>query len=533
MSLKLVSNRDMFAYLQLGVFQDPALSGGIEFFYETAFRETSVYLDRYALLQGTWNEGGVDWRTVRFDPELVTTTGALAGTWSNAGPTLMGDYEPISGSQQMFSHNSGAPLPYREIEYGTPNLTLVSDPYPMLDWNGPSALSGIGAAADGDWSLESGNNSDNGVFFPGDNRLLINRGRVWYGGDLYTDTMLSIALDTGYGTPVSIPVRFSSTPEAFQAGPLFGEGSAVLNNYIQFIPDADSTHAAPKGRLFLSNRAIEPTAGEFRFYVHFYDWNPTGAAGSPTRIHLQIRSATRCLVDAPATPTTVLGSPPGRVRVGDVNPNGQEHFIFDNSRGRLILFSSVTDANGNARIGCHSITEFSEVADLTHLRTPSSLAQPSTGRVVVFSTDTRGDLGEIIGGKVVTWDLDATSTEGEVIDVTGDTGGELEVVANQPVELTSPYPRAVYKDGTPLTEGADYDWVTTGIQFIGPEPIDGGPVYTADYSHPTVPVKPAHGTILSTTSITDSDGVAQVRVRYDDDATLAGTRDRITADADA
>ena len=533
MSLKLVSNRDMFAYLELGNFQDPALSNGIEFHPGAQFRPNQVYLDRYAIFQGGWNEGGVDHRTVRFDPELVTTSGSLVGTWSDQAPTLMGDFEPITGSQRMFSHDNGTPAPFREIEYGTPNLTIDSDPYPMLDWNRPSAASGIVSPNDGYWELETSNNSQNAVFFPGENRVLINRGKVRAdGGTWYEDVMVSVALDTGYGTPLDIPVLFSTTPTKYQDGPLFGT-STVLGNYIQFVPDADSLNIAPKGRLFLNMIAKLSGSGEFYFYVKMVEWNPTAAAGSPTRDHMREVLSSRCVADIPASGTTVLGIPPGRVRVGNAFAVDAEHFLFDNSRGRFVLYSSVTDANGNARTGCHSIIEFSETAELIHLRTPSSLAEPSTGRVVVFSTDCRGDLGEIIGGKVVTWDLDATSTEGEVIDVTGDTGGELEVVANQPVELTSPYPRAVYKDGTPLTEGADYDWVTTGIQFIGPEPIDGGPVYTADYSHPTVPVKPAHGTLLSSTSISDSDGVAQIRVRYEADPTLAGTRDRITADADA
>ena len=539
MSLKLASNRDMFDYFELGRLQDPPLVNGVEFANGTAFRPARVYLDRHGYFQCYWNEIGSTWKTVRFDPEMIDSSSGLVGYWDTTLiPFFMGDFEPITGTQQIYSHDSLTI--FNERVYEDPIAVVDATPWSMIDWNMPSTASGITSGDDGYWTTITGNNSDNAVFFPGwgaGGHMVLNRGQCRINGNTEDEVMVLVDLSTGAGTILDIPSKFTASPTDFQAGPLFGE-TTMENRYIQFLPDADSRHVGPKGRIFCSLLGLEPApGGQFRFYVQTYDWNPTGASGSPDRVHQRLGSSTRCLIDAPASGTTVLGVPPGRVRVGDPNPVVTEHMMFDSGRGRVLMFSSVTDAGGtggNPRTGCHNIIEFFQSADLAFLRPPQSLAPPSTGRVVIFDTDTRGDLGEAIGGHVVNWSIEATSTEGEILDVSGASPGDPIAVANPNINLTIDYPKKVYEDDIELTEGVDYAWTTTEVDFIGPKPIVGSEVYTVDYAHdPQVPAIDAHGTLLSATSITDAEGLGQTRVRYADDDTLEFNRDKLTAQADA
>lgn len=540
MSLKLASNRDMFAYFELGRLQEPVLTNGVEFANLTTFRPARVYLDRYGYFQCLWQESGTGstWKAVRFDPEMIDSTSGLVGYWdTDLIPFFMGDFEPITGTQQMYSHDSSTM--FDERTYSDPTSILDANPWAMIDWDMPSAASGIISTDDGYWTLHTANNSDNAVFFPGwgsGGHMILNRGQCRVAGVTEQEVMVLVDLSTGAGTILDIPAKFTASPTDFQAGPLFGEGTTE-NHYIQFIPDADSRHNAPKGRIFCSLLGLEPIAGEFRFYVQTYDWNPTGASGSPERVHQRLGLSTRCLIDAPATSTTVLGATPGRVRVGDVNPVVTEHMMFDSGRGRVLMFSSVTDAGGaggTPRTGCHNIIEFFQSADLAFLRPPQSLAPPSSGRVVIFDTDTRGDLGEVIGGKVVNWIIEATSTEGETLNVVGSSPGDTIATAHT-MNVDIDYPAAVYKDDVPMTEGTGAsEWIRVagGIDFTAPEPIDGAPVYTVDYPHTADPDATAHGTLLNATSITDAEGLGQTRVRYADDDDLEFARDKVTAQAD-
>jgi len=532
-SLKLLSNRDMYAYLELGNFQVPALANGIEFANTGTFRPARAYLDRFAAFSCQWDEadGGPDWRVVRFDPELIDSTGSHIGTWDVGGiqPQLVGDFEPITGTQRLFSHDSSTH--FNELNYSDPTIEIDDDPFPALDFDGPRTSPTTGQ--EGFWELEASSNTPNAIFFPEWGYMLLSRAECVH-SDLgsYEQVMVLVDLSTGFGTiEQDIPCSYNSSPATFQAGPLYGEADMVVD-YIQFIPDADSQHATPKGRLYQCLRSIQPSAPELRYYVLFYDWNPTGASGSPIRVHGRLGVSSRCIASVLGSGTTVLPATPANYRVGATTPVNYETPLFDSSRERLVLWSSVTDANGNARAGCHSILEWSMAAEVAQLRPPGWLARPSTGRVNLLDTDARGDLGELIGGQVINWSIEATSTEGEVIDVTGSSPGDDFTLANGPINLTIDYPKKVYEDGIELEEGVDFDFSTTQVEFNVPYPVDGTEVYTVDYPHTDDPVTPAHGTLLAATSITDAEGLGQARVRYADDDDLAETRDRVTAQAD-
>jgi hypothetical protein len=330
-------------------------------------------------------------------------------------------------------------------------------------------------------------------------------------GILYAELPFLVNLTTGFATAVdevgAFPTTYEATPASKYVGnKIFGEIDVRCQN-LQFIPDADSRHIAPKGRLFQSMRGLEPVANEFRYYCFFYDWNPTGAAGSPERIHLRLSQQTRCIMTASATTTTILPATPDREITGMINPPTDGHMLFDNQRGRIVLFHSTSDARSNPRTGCHNIIEFFQSAEVSVVRPPQSLAPPSTGRVVIFDTDTHGDLGEIVGGHVVNWSIEATSTEGEVLDVSATSPGDAVAVANPTINLTIDYAKTVYEDGIPLTEGVDFDWTATEVDFIAPKPIVGSEVYTADYAHDAQSAI-TNGEVLDVTGLSPGDNVA-------------------------
>jgi len=536
MSLRLASNRDMFAYLQSGNFQDPTPSSEVQWIFSGQMRVSTVYLDRYGYFQGQNSVSGFP--VVRFDPEMVDSSSDIVGiTDADFYGWFMGDYEPITGTQRIFTKQSSATI-FQEQVYEDPLLVLDADPFPAIDTNGDRA--GTGSGTIGYWTETAGSNLGNVVFFPewGPGYALYNDGFVRHtDGVLYAELPFLVNLTTGFATAVdeigAFPTTYEGVPaNKYVGNKIFGEADTRCQN-LQFLPDADSRHIAPKGRIFQSIKGLEPLTNEFRYYCMFYDWNPTGASGSPERIHLRLAQQTRCILAASASLTTVLPATPGRVITGMTNPLADSHMLFDNHRGRVVMFHSTSDARANPRTGCHNIIEFFQSAEVSIVRTPQSLAPPSTGRVVIFDTDTRGDLGEIIGGHVVNWTLEATSTEGEVLDVSGASPGDPIAVANPNINLTIDYAKTVYEDGTPLTEGVDFDWTATEVDFIGPKPIVGSEVYTVDYAHDAqVPALSGHGTLLNTTSITDAEGLAQCRVRYADDSALVGGRDRVTAQAD-
>jgi hypothetical protein len=514
MSLRLASNRDMFAYLQSGKFQSPAPLQELQFAFVGQSRPSHVYLDRFGHFQGNNGTVSPGFMVVRFDPELIDDSSDVVGIVSHdLRGWFMGDYEPSTGSQSIFTRQSSENV-YRQQVYEDPASIFDNDPFPAINYSSDRA--GTASGTDGYWStVPQSNNIGNVVFFPdwGPGYALYNDGdfRSTEDSILYQDAPFLVNLTTGLSEPIDLvgafPTTYTASPaHKYQGNKIFGEANTRSQN-IQFIPDANSKHIAPKGRILQSIQGLEPVTNEFRYYCLFYDWNPTGAPGSPARNHLSLVQQTRCIMTASATSTTILPATPAREITGMTNPLGDSYVLFDNQRGRLVMFHSVTDARSNPRTGCHNIIEFFQSAEVSVIRPPQSLAPPSTGRVVIFDTDTHGDLGEIVGGHVVNWSIEATSTEGEILDVSGASPGDPITVANPTINLTIDYAKTVYEDGTPLTEGVDFDWTATEVDFIAPKPIVGSEVYTVDYAHDAQSTI-TNGEALDVTGLSPGDNVA-------------------------
>jgi len=134
----------------------------------------------------------------------------------------------------------------------------------------------------------------------------------------------------------------------------------------------------------------------------------------------------------------------------------------------------VTETALELIVGPKDFTDFAAQIDIQEVSGDYTTGGISAGSATVTLEDPTGIFNPL--------SLLTATTTGEEIDVTGDTGGELEEVSNRPVSIHDPnVTREVRKNGVALTEGTDYDWTTEGIQFIAPEPIDGED-YEADYS---------------------------------------------------
>lgn len=540
MSLALASNRNMTPYLALGNFAaDPAIT--IE--PQGNFLPTYRYIDRTNVVQMFCESrtlAVISNKTIRIDPELADSTSSSVGTYATGQRFFMGDFEPLSGAQRMFGRNSSDNVTstlWLEINVDNP-LGVLGSVFPMIAQGQPSAASGITSPDEFWWAIVP-NTGPDACFFPTQETT----GKALYSwtgcrhSDLvfYTNVLVDVDLATGEGrivTEVPLMYRAGGPNHQFEQGALLGETVDVEFKGIQFVADNDSTNLAPKGQLLLSAWAID-AAGRYRFYVKFVDWNPTGAAGSPTRIHTRERLITRIICDPAATQSTVLPDPALRVRLGApalANTQSQ-YFVLDRSRNVLVLVSSIKDNPDPPLDRSNAILTFSNVPELSTLRNPAPFGAVETGRIVQFQTDARGDLGEPVGGLVCAWSIKRTSSKGELLATSGQPFDALIPVANGPVDLDLPYPKQLLEDATPLAEGGVYDWVASGVQFKGGAHPAVGKVYLVDYPHTANPVEPSHGQLLSASSVTDDVGSARTRVRYADDADLAEQRDRLEVEA--
>lgn len=502
-----------------------------------SYRPASRWVDRTGVyqVQGV-RDDNLQWGLFRIDPELIDTTSSRVG-FINTGLNgyFLGDYEPLTGNQRLFGKipGSGTGINFTEVVTDDP-LQVIGSVFPNTWVDFPNPAGGITSNLDiGYWEVQTAQDADV-LFFPGINRMLV----LWAfnvrfsDNNLHSGVMAWVDLTTGAATILDSPINYRTAGQTdqFNRGALFGETENVTFKSGQFIPDDDSLNSAPKGRLMLTAGRVPSGGGggAKRSYVKFIEFNPTGAGGSPQREHLREIIITRVETDWSGVPSSLLPDPANNTVLGQYN-SGQ-FLYFDTRRNRVMMATSqtqgwTTDPRANA------LCEWDLTPDITNMTPPTPLGPPSTGRVVLFQTDLRGSLNERVGGEVVNWSLERTSTEGEQIDVSGSSPGDLIAVANQPVDLLIDYNRRVLKNGTPLTEGVEYTWTTTGVQFIGPEP-DAGAIYLVDYPHPATPVPNPHGVLLNSTSISLEDGRAQARVRLADDDNLVGGRDKITATTD-
>lgn len=491
------------------------------------------YYDRFDRLY--WrasevNTSGPNNPWVYTDPLFVNSSEPQSkhlGSHSTLSALHVGDWDRVLDVQYMYGRDTGITATgWARLDSNLDADAVTPDPYPNVGHTThQGALPSSGAGSTGYY--QSGT-IGGWVFFEGLGYALSSGISVRTDDSTLSTTVLAqIDLTTGAAVVYDgIPIRYSSSAShESHRPPLFGR--TVTFDGIQFLPDEDSTPAAPKGRLMFyeGTPAAESPPDIQPVLLKLVEFNPGGITtpGQPVRVHNREILVTQFEIlesdygagawGGFATDAVFLHPPSNRIY----------HLVAAAAAGSVPGVGKTTvDANES------EVTELLTVPEVAELTSPTELARPSTGRTVEFATTALGSLSERIAGVRVDWALKRASTVDEVLDTSG--APATNTVANIPIDVseTAAAILVVKQDGTPLVLATDYTVVAaTGvITWLLSHPA-GGSVYTVTYQHRETPAAPAFGTLLSASATTDSEGQARTRVKYADDAALVGELDDI------
>jgi len=430
---------------------------------------------------------------VDFGVAFPTTNGDINFNDSpSLGPTSVGGYscgaDPIEGQER-------APqwLFFEDLVDGIPGETLSSSPnaYPA----------GLGLTKVWRASLTSGQDSNNAF--------------IWV--DLSTGRIVGRLQNT--------PGRADDSGGNFTEPRIFGKQFNWLTS--MFIPDADSTPGRPKGELFIYGAANGTTAigsvtGAFNAsaFIRFIDFNPfssTATGGQPTRLHERVNFES--VLEYQTNPLELYGISGGTTSA--LNVERSNHVFYDPGTRRIGMIASTTTPDQLVGESGHALWQRAVTPWIT--TSPTARTIPQTNAVVEFETFLLGDLGEPVVGVQVDWELGRVSTLDEQITPAFPGTSQL---ANFPVDSGS---LGITSDGVPLAETTDYtvDLATGEITWVTNQ--TGASLVLATYEHRGDLALPAFGELLDAGTLTDSDGRAITRVRYDDNDAIVGQYDRITA----
>lgn len=567
MSLKEVSRLSKNAFIDALQTAAGALLGSDESFITTSLIGCCSYLDVfdaiYVRMAGTGD-------VARLDPLLLDQSyGAgnanllidTVGEGSGIEGHFVGEYDVPSNIQRMYGFvNSGINLLF-QIDPAD-DMTEPSPNIPDSEWRvggigvrqstGPVDVQGyrvdginegmvfFESAEPGDWpagyALQAGCS-----FWDDDGGGLAKHDHCLVQVDLASEG--DPGPPGGHGKAIIVPTAnfFTASPShaTAHAGPL--GGYEVHFDALQFTPDADSTVAAPKGRIFMFNHNKSSSGAShphrvggapvaigsiMNKFVKVIEWNPTGKAattGNTSRTHLRQLLLSLCTFKE----ETAIASG----GIGESLAPPTQGFEFETA-----FYHPPTDTvrfrwNAVPGAGENDNTEivFALAAALSGLTVPAERGRTETGKVITFGSTALGDLGERISVLDVDWTLDRRSTEGELLSHSGD--GGTATVAHPPIDggLPTVNTLIVYEDGSPLTVSAHYtvDLATGIITGISPR-FDVTKVYTADYEHRETGGDPPHSILRTTTSKTNENGEAICRVEIPDDTALEGELDGLS-----
>lgn len=429
---------------------------------------------------------------------LTGLTGCVVGQWNRT-----------TDEQKLYTFDSAAGSGKLQERDPTTLQIVDADPYP----NFRHTCTVVGSTVDGYYVSLC---LDYAVFEE-QGKLYIPHANVRYDGATYTEIAAEVDLATGLAIPwTGIPGKATSSPNTFQEVQIFNDTVDWMR--IQFVDDDDSTHLAPKGYFILSEENGQAGTGaggqaSERAYVRIVEWNPTGASGTPNRVHKRVTLTSRIEFDE-----TVVGT----------NFNNAA-LVFHPLSGRLYWIAN----NGfdPSSTGTNVAYRFSTTADLASITAPTPESTPRTAGTTAFFVEALGSLNERIPGVSVQFSLETNSTVLEPLDTSAGVGGAAAPVANIPIGNV----KAVYEDDgfgnlTELELLVDYSYdPSTGV-FTGVSPHWNGNDYYVSYSHFDDDLSPPLGTLLLPLVTTDSDGKARTRVRYDDDDDLVELHDKISAE---
>ena len=519
-------------------------------------RPQALYLDKLNLYQCGMMDRNIAANVnylVRFDPFLSDPTpplpvvfpetgifGAASALWA------LQAYHPIENAQELYlASSTGTTVFDRMAITSDPTQIAETNPFPNVGYDNPSVASGLTTGDTGYYDFGSSDET-NWIFFRGWDRLDSGNtvGTAFRGGgsldaDGTPAKSLFVDMSTGIASFADgLTTLYVTSPSEFQSGELFGD--QVKFNYIQWLPDPQSTPNAPKGRIFMSG-TIRTGTVTGKIFIKEVAFNPRGIGGLPLRTHLEIELLTRFIfVPFIGTPnwTPDPGTTSDILCVESLTTEPKFSAIFNPLTGRPVILGSggflVDEAeydNPFTNPYIQSIIEMTPAPILDALSAPKPRQDPEVNRVTVFGVEAQGDLGELIPSVDVTWTLEAISTKAEPMNTPPAAPADPYTVVNGVIDQNTAFPFEVRQAGTPLVEGVDFDVITGGTQIDFLIALDGADQYEIDYAHPLTTVSPSFGILLSAESTTNTDGQATTRVRYTDDDTDAGFVDQITATA--
>jgi hypothetical protein len=469
---------------------------------------------------------------------VVPNSQAFAGDAAGGMCHFIGEWDRIANTQKLYrAPDPGGGGSNKFLEVNPLTLALLVDD--VFQFVGPRArktafdggVDGVNATV-GWWNstglAPSTTTASGAVLFESMGYILVVGCIRHTDTNLYQNTLLKVKLSDGRATVFGlddgvgalagkhVPVRYSSTPNAFQGTQLFGDTVNLF--YLQFVPDDDSTPTAPKGFLVFSQDSAIGSTPE-RIYTKFVEFNPLGIVGVPNRVHKREILLSRFELSESQ-------SPPNATGLYHIF-GGEPIFYHPPSRTLRMFYVRSTASVASARTqGAVQGLTIASTPTLSQVLPPTALSTPETLKTVRFATEALGSLGEKVGAANLTWTLERVSTFGESISKTFPGTAQL---VNFPVDIAT---LVVVENGTTtLVEGVDYsmNFGTGLLTWI----LDhsGATTMVASYEHRQDPATPPHGTLLISTSQSDVNGQAVTEVRYPDNANLVGELDKLTATA--
>lgn len=527
MSFVIAHDEETATYFTTGNF--PSVGGWLDS-KATGLRSPVIYYDRLDFVLWDWTVStslpAESW--CRFDPLYLDNSGTLftavnePGTISGyvCNELALGYWDRIANEQKVYAWAGGSPSkPFHEVSPLAINNVLQLDAYPKV-----GTLSSVNGLSGGEayyYSFAAGN----WLFFEEYGKAYQCQAFVY--DETLTQmqkVMAEVDLVTGNATIVPIPVFYGTSPSNPYTESLL-RGQTCNFTQMQFVQDDDSTASRPKGQMyFWSEATTNPDdSGKLRGWLKICDWNPTDYDGIPVRVHCRERLLTA---------VNLTKSTPGSV--GGVHESSSPttyNWVYHPRSNQLFTASGTVsgaqlDPNEQKLIYASPNPVFDRITE------PFALSKIASGKTVAWGVLALGDLEEPVTGQDVEWTLENESTVGEVLATTP-TPGETVTLANtvNPTDAAVS-PITVYEDGVALTETTHYtlNRGSSQITFVAPKPLAGGEVYTADYRHWDDPQSSPHGTLQSTTSSSDSDGLALTRIRYAEEDPALDRWDRLTAE---
>jgi hypothetical protein len=470
---------------------------------------------------------GIGW--LAWDPNVLDETTAKLnyydpGAASDFPRMMVGYHDRVNNTQSLYGHSNsgvGAITEADQTDFSDTG-TWAFDSFVRYFDGRPIAAEGGRENGDGQM-----------VIFEDWGYAIQTLADVRFGGVVYQNMMCKIDLNTADSTPITAMgsglgpedgfiAKHEASPNDF-TGSLFA-GDAFELNKLQFVPDEDSTPAAPKGFFHMQSESDGSliSGNQHRVYIKHIEFNPTvkaAAPGTPNREDGRVVLFTRLILLEDTAPTTLggIGTSPG----GPV-PYLNEHLIYHpltrTLRGAFGEEIGGSDPNFVVVLVAPTVPAVAEITP------PTPFVEVTTAKTATFGATVRGDLNERIAGETVTWDLKRASTVGEILTNPGPAG--TTTVANVPIDDDG---LEVYEDGVLLTETTHYtvnralgQITGVGAKFVASATL------TCNYRHRTNTVAPAHGSLRTSQSDSDLTGQALARVEYPDNDELADEIDELT-----